>query len=201
MRNVLEKYFPENHINLAESIIKDKKIHFVITPGRKSKIGDYRNPHGNNGHKITVNGNLNKYAFAFTFYHEYAHLLVWESYKNKVAPHGAQWKQTFSKMLQKLLNNNMFPDNLIPAINNYSINPKASTDSDIFLSKALKQYNTNIDICTTVFDLENGQKFMIKDEQERIFIKGEIKRTRVWCKELKTNSTYAFNPNTEVVTL
>jgi len=197
MRKTLSKYLPIEVVPLVESIIKEKKIHFSITPNRKSKAGDYRSPYKKWGHKISINGSMNKYAFTITFFHEYAHLLVWENYGNKVYPHGKEWKLAFSRILVKLLSMNFFPKNLQTAINQYSINPLASTQSDIFLSQVLREFDNKKTFHKTVLELQSGNKFKMDDG--RTFVRGELKRTRIWCKEYGTNIIFAFNPNAEVI--
>jgi len=199
MHSILEKYLPIDLLPLVESIIKENKIHLTITPNRKSKAGDYRSPQNGKGHRISINGNLNKYAFTITFFHEYAHLLVWETYKNKVLPHGAEWKSVFSRMLKKLLKNKIFPGKLAVVLENYSINPKASTYSDMYLAKELKKYDKKSLFLKSLIEIETGKSFKL--ENGRIFVKGNMKRTRIWCKETKTNAIYAFNPNVEVIEL
>jgi len=197
MREILSKYLPKDVVALAESIIKENNIHLTITPNRKSKAGDYRSPHNGKGHRISVNASLNKYAFTITFFHEYAHLLVWENYKNKVLPHGDEWKSVFSRMLKNLLKNKVFPPKLAAAVEHYSINPKASSYSDIYLSQELKKFDKKSLFLKTLLDIESGEMFKLEDG--RIFVRGNMKRTRIWCKEQKTNSVYAFNPNVEVI--
>ena len=199
MREILSKYLPTEVVPLAESIIKENKIHLTITPNRKSKAGDYRSPYNGRGHRISVNGSLNKYAFTITFFHEYAHLLVWETYKNKVKPHGDEWKSIFSKMLKNLLKNKVFPPKLALAVEQYSINPKASSYSDIYLSSELKKFNKKSKFLKPLLEIESGNLFKLEDG--RTFVKGNMKRTRIWCKEQNTNTVYAFNPNVEVIEL
>jgi len=199
MREILLKYLPKDVVPLAESIIKENKIHLSITPNRKSKAGDYRSPHNGKGHRISINGSLNKYAFTITFFHEYAHLLVWETYKNKVLPHGDEWKSVFSRMLKNLLKNKVFPPKLAIALENYAINPKASSYSDIYLSRELKAFDKKSMFLKSLLEIETGNLFKLEDG--RTFVKGNMKRTRIWCKEQNTNSVYAFNPNVEVIEL
>ena len=197
MRETLQKYLPTDVVPLVESIIKENRIHLKITPNRKSKAGDYRSPHSGKGHRISINGSLNKYAFTITFFHEYAHLLVWETYKNKVSPHGDEWKSVFSRMLKKLLKNKLFPSKLAIALDNYAINPKASSYSDIYLSRELSKFDKKSIFLKSLLEIETGKLFKL--ENGRTFVKGNMKRTRIWCKEQDTNSVYAFNPNVEVI--
>lgn len=199
MRETLTKYLPIEIVPLVESIIKENKIYLTITPNRKSKAGDYRSPHNGKGHRISINGNLNKYAFTITFFHEFAHLLVWDSFKRSVPPHGNEWKSVFSRMLKKLLKNKVFPNKLAIAVDNYSINPKASSFSDMYLSKELRAYDKKSLFLKPLLEIEAGKQFKL--ENGKTFIRGEIKRTRIWCKEQNTNSVYAFNPNAEVIEL
>ena len=46
-----------------------------------------------NNHRISVNGNLNKYSFLITLIHELAHLLTFTQYKNRVDPHGRNGRE------------------------------------------------------------------------------------------------------------
>lgn len=197
MREILLKYLPKNVVPTVENVIKNKKIHFTITKNRKTKAGDYRSPHNGFGHRITVNSTLNKYAFTITFFHEYAHLLTWETYKRNVSPHGREWKAIFGNLLKQLIDMDLFPNNLKLLLKNYATNPLASTQSDIYLSKELKTFDIARKFHTTILNIPAGEKFKLDDG--RIFIMGEMKRTRVWCKEYNTGKTFAFNPNTEVM--
>ena len=197
MNKTLQKYFPEEIVPLVESIIKEKNIHFTITKDRKSKSGDYRSPFRKSSHRISVNSSLNKYSFTITFFHEYAHLLTWENFKNKVSPHGAQWKSIFSKIIEKLLKKNIFPEDIHSALESYSINPKASTQSDIYLSHVLKKYDIKNTFTESLIDIKHGSIFEI--ENGRKFTRGEMKRTRIWCEEISTKAIFAFNPNAEVI--
>ncbi|HAD34265.1 MAG TPA: hypothetical protein DCF44_07170 [Chitinophagaceae bacterium] len=45
---------------------------------------------------MSVNGNLNSYHFLITLLHEIAHMLVWEQFRNRVKPHGLEWKHVFA---------------------------------------------------------------------------------------------------------
>ncbi len=46
-------------------------------------LGDYRNSHAGKGHRISVNGNLNKYSFLITLLHELAHLFTYERFGHR----------------------------------------------------------------------------------------------------------------------
>ena len=78
---LLNKYLPENTGKIFADWIIKYGIYIRITGNRATKHGDYRPPGRNKYHSITINHNLNKYAFLITFVHEMAHLLVWMQYK------------------------------------------------------------------------------------------------------------------------
>ena len=83
-RSILQKYIPVDAVDMVFEMIRQYKVHLKVSRKRSSKLGDYRSPHNGNGHQITVNHDLNPYAFLITLVHEFAHLLTWEKYRNKV---------------------------------------------------------------------------------------------------------------------
>jgi len=190
----LEKHLPANLAVEMLEILKKKNTQLTITKKRSTKLGDYRRPSSKvNYHRISVNGSLNKYAFLITLVHELAHLEVYEQYKNKVLPHGIEWKNTFGKMLSNLLARNIFPDIISIELSKYAQNPKASSVSDVNLMLALKKFDEgNSPILN---DLPNQAVFQIG---KKIFEKGKKRRTRYLCKELNTNRLYVISGLAEI---
>ena len=92
----LAAYLPEGSFEPVVAYIHHYKVHLTVTKKRKSVLGDYRHSGMGSNHRITVNGNLNKYEFLITLLHELAHLLTFELYKNRVEPHGKEWKSSYS---------------------------------------------------------------------------------------------------------
>ena len=80
----LNAYLPAGAFDPVVELINHYKVHLTVTRERKSVLGDYRHAVLNVNHKITVNGNLNKYEFLITLLHELAHLLCFEQYRNRV---------------------------------------------------------------------------------------------------------------------
>jgi len=194
MASVLNKYLPEKSIESVESIIKSYDVHLKIVNERRSKHGDYR-PLPDGSHQITVNANLNKYRFLITLIHEIAHLLVFIKFKQRVKPHGIEWKITFQQLMLPLINPQIFPDQLLPVIANHFKNPRASSDTDARLSIALKQYDVRTNKYY-IFELESGSLFSLDDG--RVFKKGKKLRKRYLCKEIATGREYVFQPNAQV---
>src|ERR1043165_3959224 len=93
MAKVLAKYLPAGTVEICTEWIVQLNIHLRITKDRSSKFGDYRPVQNGAAHIITVNHNLNRYAFLITFVHEVAHLVCEKKYSRSVAPHGSHWKR------------------------------------------------------------------------------------------------------------
>lgn len=169
---------------------------FKISKGRATKLGDYRHPFRDAGHKISVNNNLNSYAFLVTTVHEFAHLLTWNDHKNKVKPHGNEWKHNFKRMMVPFLEKDIFPEDVKKAIVSYLNNPSAASCTDLKLSRALKKYDQLLDV-SRLEELPLNAVFSIKDG--RHFKKGEKLRKRYRCVCLDNGNIYLFNPLAEVI--
>jgi hypothetical protein len=196
---VLERYMPPAAAPLIGRWIDYFKCEFKISRNRNTKFGDYRPPHGGKGHRISVNFDLNPYAFLVTTVHEFAHLHTWNEHKQKAKPHGTEWKQNFKKMMQPFFDQNVFPPDVKQAITNYLNNPAASSCSDLNLYRSLRQYDAPKESMLTVEKLPANAVFKIKDG--RVFRKGEQLRKRFKCVEVSTKRVYLFSPVAEVEVL
>ncbi len=90
----LSNYLPPGTYEPVIAFLEKYKVHLTVSRERKSILGDYRHRTHHDNHRISVNGNLNVYAFLVTLVHELAHLLTYEEYGNKVMAHGKEWKKT-----------------------------------------------------------------------------------------------------------
>lgn len=195
--SILQKYIPAQAAVLIARWIDEYKTELKISRNRSTKLGDYRHPYGGKGHRISVNYNLNQYSFLITLVHEFAHLLNWNRHKNKVKPHGTEWKQAFQEMMKPFFEMNIFPADVESALRTYMSNPAASSCSDMNLLRTLKNYDQKKEVLITVekipfnaiFALPNGRKFQ----------KLALVRKRFKCVELSTKRMYLFNPLAEIV--
>lgn len=192
---ILKKYLPESSVDLiAEWIVKfDFKL--KIKRERSTRLGDYTSPRNGLNHTITINHNLNKYAFLITLVHEVAHLVTYNQHRNSVNPHGKEWKQNFQHLIQPFLTPEIFPLEVFAALRKYMQNPAASSCSDVQLLRTLKLHDENTD---TVFLEYLPQNAIFLFNGSRIFQKGEKIRKRFKCKEISTGAIYLFNPLVEV---
>jgi hypothetical protein len=163
---------------------------------RKSILGDYRHRHGSQTHRISVNGNLNPYAFLITLLHELAHLLTFEKWGNRVAAHGKEWKSVFGQLLAQFVEHDVFPADIKTVLLQSLHNPAASSCADEALLRTLKSYDPKHGNSHFVESLPEGAFFRTHDG--RVFQKGEKMRKRFRCVEVATKKVYLFSPVYEV---
>ena len=193
---VLAQYLPEQAAPIIAKWIDYFQCEFKISKNRATKLGDYRHPFKGNGHKISVNNDLNQYAFLVTTVHEFAHLLTYNDHKNKVKPHGTEWKNNFKRMMKPFFELNIFPEDIHHAITIYLNNPAASSCADLTLARALKKYDANL-TTNRIEEIPINAVFTLKDGRK--FKKGERIRKRYRCLCLDNGNIYLFNPLAEVL--
>jgi SprT protein len=195
---VLAKYIPEEAVPICTDWIVRLNIHLRITKDRASKYGDYRPARDKNGHIITVNHNLNRYAFLITFIHEVAHLVCEKKYSRFAAPHGQEWKREYSLLLRFFLSRKIFPADIAAALDAYSKNPAASSCSDENLLRILKAYNANENNSVIFLEqLPYGSVFKL-NSGKMMFVKGPMMRKRFQCFEKLSGIEYRVNALAEV---
>ncbi len=198
---ILAKYIPEPAIPQIAEWIVELDFKLKIKKERSTKLGDYRPPTYDSNHQITINYNLNKYAFLVTLLHEIAHLTTYNKYQNSVLPHGAEWKREYQIIMKDFLRPGVFPDDVISALRRYLVNPAAASCSDKNLLRTLKRYDHPEKNGNLVFLETLPYQCTFKYNEDRLFIKGERIRTRYRCKEVATGNIYLFNAVAEVEAL
>lgn len=183
---IFEKYLPEPTVQYCSRLWSHHKFSLKITKPRSSKLGDYCFCR-RNGHSISVNSNLNRYSFLITYLHEVAHLLVQKSNIRRKLPHGKEWKDAFRGLLVPVMNEQVFPYDILSALNIYYTNPAASTGSHSVLSQALRLYDEQLEGFAQLAFLDENEVFQLNG---RIFSKGPMRRTRYFCKEITTGKNY-----------
>lgn len=198
--NQLKPYLPVGTAPVIADWIVRTNCEFRIAGNRKSKLGDYRAPYGGRGHRISVNYNLNPYAFLITTVHEFAHLQTWQRHGARVKPHGVEWKAGFRQLMTPFFERNIFPDDIRIAIGAYLQNPAASSCGDLQLFRTLSRYDESQNRPQGYTYLENipdGNYFKTRDG--RLFQKSEKIRVRFRCREISTRRIYLFSPVAEVL--
>jgi hypothetical protein len=142
---------------------------------------------------ITVNADLNPYAFLITYVHEVAHCAVFHTYKRPGKPHGPIWQAQFQRLLAPLLTDAIFPADVLPVLRQYMARPAATTSAQPALMQALRRYNAEPvqqrpANQQELRQLAEGQLFQL---QKKRYVRGKLRRTRVVCKEVQSGRSYA----------
>lgn len=187
-----KNFIPEKAIPFVQFLIDTHLFELKIVDQRQTKHGDFRQlPNGK--FQITVNNNLNKHQFLLTLVHEIAHHVTHQKF-GRVQPHGKEWKTIFQHLMLPFLKPEIYSSEILPHLANYLKNPKASTDTDVNLSLALRG-NKAEHGKSFVFDIPFGDLFQFK---QIIYKKGNKRRTRFECLNLTNKKIYLFHQNVEV---
>ena len=174
-----------------------------LSPPRRSKLGDHRPPgRGREMHRVSVNQDLNPYAFLTTLLHEIAHATTWEKHRRRgraVKPHGEQWKSEFERLLGPVVAGGSLPGDIEAALSQYMRNPAAATCSDRGLMLALSRYDRDEPGRTRLEELPPGTVFRL--DCGRAFRMGPRLRTRYRCFERRSGREYRVHALSRVEVL
>ncbi|WP_341228147.1 SprT-like domain-containing protein [uncultured Arcticibacterium sp.] len=199
--DALSKKVPSAALEYCTNLWEEAPFSFSISKTRSSCLGNYKFQNGH--HTISVNHDLNPYNFLITYIHEVAHQRVFIKYqkniKKRPAPHGKEWKTNFQHLMIPLLNEAVFPLEILKPLAAHMLNPAASSTRDAKLMKAIKAFNKG-DLSEVVYleNVPNGQSFIFKN---RKFQKIEKRRTRALCLDLETKRKYTIPLMAEIEVL
>lgn len=189
LKEILAQKIPLAAVNYAVNLWEKEPFSLKTTVSRKSKLGDFRYRRDRQIQTITINSDLNPYQFLLTYIHEVAHLHAFLRFGIEIPPHGAEWKSTFQQLMSPILSTEFFPIDLLIPLRKHMKNPKASSAADLFLMKEMSKYddkNINQEIIF-LSDIKPGNRFLLSGRE---FEKGETRRTRVLCMEIKSGRKY-----------
>ena len=190
--STLQDYLPTNTFDAVLGYLQHYHVHLTVARERKSILGDYRHRVNGKNHRISVNGNLNKYSFLITLLHELAHLLTFEKFGNRVAAHGKEWKVVFGQLLATFIEQKVFPPDINDALLQSLHDPAASSCADEVLLRVLRKYDERDSHLVFVESIPLGALF--KTHDGKVFRKGEKMRKRFRCEEVKSKKVYLFSP-------
>ena len=195
----LADYLPPNTYEPVLAYLREYKVHLTITRERRSILGDYRHRTQHANHRISINGNLNTYAFLITLLHEIAHLVTFEQYGNKVMSHGREWKKIYGQFLQQFILHKVFTGDIENELAISLQNPAATSCAEDGLLRILRKYDKNNKDHRLVEEIAPHAMFRTPDG--RVFKKGVQLRKRFKCVEVKTGKVYLFSPVYEVISI
>ncbi|MFN9369329.1 MAG: SprT-like domain-containing protein [Planctomycetia bacterium] len=175
-------------------------VHVRVTRPRRTKLGDHRPPgRGWRTHRISINDDLNPYAFLTTLVHEIAHAAAWERHhlgRRRIMPHGAEWKAAFAEMLAPVVGRGLLPADVEAALARTMLRPAAATCSDRDLALTLARYDPLDPGIIRAEQLAAGTWFRVDDGT--VFCAGRVLRTRRLCIEAESGSEYVVHGLTKV---
>jgi hypothetical protein len=196
--NALGKYLPEAFVDYVVTLFQESSVRFKIVPGRATKLGDFRAGMNGEKHTITVNGDLNSYSFLITTVHEFAHLHTYNTHGNRVSPHGNEWKSAYRQLLLPLIDAPELPEDIRKALMNSLVRTKASSCSDHGLSRVLLNYDKPKEGVIVLEHLPKNSTFALNGKH---FVKGDLRRKRYICQEVKSKRSYLVNSLAQVIPL
>ena len=186
LHTLLEKHLPPPALSYCFQLWQQYPFEFKVRKKRITKVGDFTCRPGKSP-RITVNYDSHPYLFLMTYVHEVAHLVVHQQHGWKPEAHGREWKHTFQQLMSPLMNEEVFPRDLLKVLHKHMAHPKASSFSDSVLTQALRQYDERQKTVVLLSEIPEGSTFGLHG---RWFKKGPLKRTRVLCHELKTRRNF-----------
>lgn len=200
MNNLIKhiEVFPEIAHEQLKSLCIDLDFDLKIKKKRKSKLGDFTYPRKGERPRITLNEDENLYRNLITFLHELAHLLIYLEHGRGKDPHGPAWKKQYSRLLHMFQQSRTFPQPLDKAIETHLLKPKASSHADSSLLDALRSFDPHTEH-VILKDLPIDHFFKLHNG--KIYQKGELRRTRVLCRDMQNHRKYLIHAHAEVTAL
>jgi len=189
---ILEKYVPPKALATVCHLMIEDGIGLKVVPPRKTIQGSYHIPTAQQRHFITMNSNLNPYAFLITLLHEIAHAHAWLNCKTK--GHQKEWKICFKELLKQFMQMDIFPDDVQIALRQHIRNITYSSVTDINLTKILQQYDKKTNVDTKMIPLHEIPQNTVFLHGRINFRREETLRKYIKCKNLTNNKMYRCHP-------
>lgn len=204
-RRILANHLPEQTVDWVYGYLDHHRVHFHITRGRATKLGDYRWPReGHDYHEMSINGDLNPYFFLWVFLHEAAHLETHLRYE-RVSPHGHEWQHEYACLITA--HASLFPPEVQPLLMRYvksiPLNRNILRQIETLLRRFDPDYNeedhiTLDSLCTERKDIV-GLRFRLKNRPEVVFECVERRRTRWLCLDTASGRRYTVAGAADII--
>ncbi len=199
-RRILANHLPPQAVDRVYNYLNRHKVHFHITRGRASKLGDYRWPQGeHNYHEISINGDLNPYFFLWVFLHEAAHLETHLRHSD-VQPHGHEWQEQYRRLIEAGLS--LFPSDVQPLLKRLVRRIPLNRSLLRQVEETLHRHDPGYDDIPhlTLDDLPAGSRFRLKNKPDMLMQSVERRRTRWLCVDTATGRRYTVVHTAEIIT-
>lgn len=173
--------------------LRRNPVQVRISRPRQSKLGDYRSATHTQPHRISVNADLNEFAFLVTLVHEFAHYSTYVSLRRWTQPHGPAWKSEYARLMRPFMSSAVFPLDVLQALEQHLMDAPASSCTDQGLMRVLMNYDR--EPRQVLEELPDRSVFRFN---ERVFVKGPQLRKRYKCHCLNDRRNYIIDPLAEV---
>jgi hypothetical protein len=177
---------------VVENWLRRNPVAVRVSRPRTTKLGDYRTSSRSQPHRITVNEDLNKYAFLVVLVHEFAHFATFRKH-HRHQPHGTEWKAEYKRLMRPFLSREVFPADVLRALEPHLHDAPSSSCTDHGLMRVLRRYDR--EPRPFLEELEENTVFRFN---RKLFIKGRRMRTRFRCRCLNDRRVYFIDPTAEV---
>ena len=188
----LRPRLPAAAADYVAEVIRAHRCEVRLSRPRRTKLGDHRPPgRARPRHRITINDDLNPYAFLTTLLHEVAHAATWERHRRRwrmPRPHGPEWQREFAALLEPVVTAAILPADVRDALAGAMRGAAAASCSDRRLALTLAGYDRPRPGLVLVEDLAPGTLF--RTDCGTVFRAGSIVRTRRQCFETRTGAEY-----------
>lgn len=189
----LREHVPAAAYPIVVNFLRRNPVQVRISKPRVTKLGDFRSASGGRPHRVSVNADLNIYAFLVTLVHEFAHYTTFVRHRRWTQPHGPHWKAEYARLMRPFLSRTVFPADLLRALEKHLLDAPSSSCQDQELMRALKRYDAE----PSPF-LEDIPERTIFRFNNRLFVKGAQVRKRFKCRCLNDRRNYLIDPLAEV---
>ncbi len=188
----LQAHLPRHAWPTVAHWLRRNPVVVRISPPRSTKLGDYRVATRTMGHRISVNGDLNRYAFLVVLIHEFAHYATFQKYRRH-EPHGAEWKAEYKRLMRPLLTREVFPADVLRVLSLHLVDAPSSSCTDHGLMRVLRRYDRDPRPFLEELDANTVFRF-----NQKLFVKGPQLRKRFRCRCLNDRRIYLIDPTAEV---
>ncbi len=191
--DVFEQFLPASAAAYGRQLWQQHQFQFRVSKPRRTRLGDFKVLPGGTLH-ITVNADLNPYAFLLTYIHEVAHAVVHRQTqttkrRSRPKPHGSQWQLAFQQLMQPLLIEAVYPPAILEPLRDYMRQPAATSYAHPTLMHALRQADPKPAGQILLHHVPEGQAFTFA---KKTFVRGTFRRTRIVCKEVESGKSYTI---------
>lgn len=189
----LRQHLPAAAWPPVQDLLRELAVPVHVVKPRRSKLGDYWMPRDGRPPKITVNNDLNPYAFLVTLVHEFAHHTTWLSAK-RAEPHGAEWRREYQRLMRPFLSPAVLPPDVHIALEGHLRRAPASSCTDRSLMRTLLRHENE-----PVLVLERLPERSLFQFNGAVYVKGPRMRKRYKCRCLNNHRIYIMDPLIEVL--